>query len=253
MARRRIATATTPSAKQLGIEFYGAREVQPSASEGGIAFFPRRRLHRRPHPPAHQARGARHRRGLLTGEVKVTRRGAMKPEPGTGNREPGWPMAAKARCRAIRRVRSTPRSPFPRSPRSNPLHADRGDRRLRGAGAILTLLLRHAVGREQAGAWADDAGRASLHSAVAASTKPACGGAGARAAAGRFENGRYRWQLDVSAMARSGAAGRHRTSRATCPRRRCWQLLRVAGATRATSRCRRRRCGWCSRIPGAEP
>lgn len=26
--------------KQLGIEFYGAREVQPSASEGGIAFFP---------------------------------------------------------------------------------------------------------------------------------------------------------------------------------------------------------------------
>ena len=27
-------------AKQLGIEFYGAREVQPSANEGGIAFFP---------------------------------------------------------------------------------------------------------------------------------------------------------------------------------------------------------------------
>lgn len=26
--------------KQLGIAFYGAREVQPSASEGGIAFFP---------------------------------------------------------------------------------------------------------------------------------------------------------------------------------------------------------------------
>lgn len=26
--------------KQLGIEFYGAREVQPSANEGGIAFFP---------------------------------------------------------------------------------------------------------------------------------------------------------------------------------------------------------------------
>lgn len=26
--------------KQLGIDFYGAREVQPSASEGGIAFFP---------------------------------------------------------------------------------------------------------------------------------------------------------------------------------------------------------------------
>jgi len=26
--------------KQLGIEFYGAREVQPSPSEGGIAFFP---------------------------------------------------------------------------------------------------------------------------------------------------------------------------------------------------------------------
>jgi len=26
--------------KQLGIAFYGAREVQPSANEGGIAFFP---------------------------------------------------------------------------------------------------------------------------------------------------------------------------------------------------------------------
>lgn len=26
--------------KQLGIDFYGAREVQPSANEGGIAFFP---------------------------------------------------------------------------------------------------------------------------------------------------------------------------------------------------------------------
>ena len=33
-------TTARAVAKQLGIEFYGAREVQPSASEGGIAFFP---------------------------------------------------------------------------------------------------------------------------------------------------------------------------------------------------------------------
>lgn len=60
-------------AKQLGIEFYGAREVQPSASEGGIAFFPdgastggRIRLRTK-----HAVRDIDV--AWLTGEVKVTR------------------------------------------------------------------------------------------------------------------------------------------------------------------------------------
>ena len=65
--------------KQLRIAFYGAREVQPSASEGGIAFF-----------PDGASTGGRIRLGIkdaardidvawLTGEVKVKRADADSP------------------------------------------------------------------------------------------------------------------------------------------------------------------------------
>ena len=100
-------------AKQLGIEFYGAREVQPSARRRH-RLFPRRRLTGgRIRLRKHAARDIDV--AWLTGEVKVTRGGASRePEP---EREPGTRTTdgGEGTLSAIRRMRSTPvpRSPFP--------------------------------------------------------------------------------------------------------------------------------------------
>lgn len=121
-------------------------------------------------------------------------------KPGTGNREPGTGMSDRGEgtLSAIRRMRSTPRSPFPVSRLQSGYTLIEVIVAFAVLALALTLLLGTLSGASKQVRWADDAGRASLHAQSLLDQL----GVGEALASGQrqgdFENGRYRWQLDVS-------------------------------------------------------
>ena len=109
--------------EKLGIVFTGAREVQPRERRGRDRVLRRRRLHRRPRAAQREERGVEHRRGVADRRSAGCARGEVEPM----KRLPSPARAAR-------------------------LHADRSDRRLRGARAGADPAARHAVRRGAAGA-----------------------------------------------------------------------------------------------------